>query len=335
MKRICFILKVLFLFFAVSLYSGNPKMHIPHHYFSSKEVLNWIESCNEHYPDWVKTVKYGYSYLGKKRNKKNLMALEITDKNSNANVEILITAAIHARELMTTYSAIRFVDEILAKLDDEDEEELRELFKKVKLIVIPLLNPDGYDMVMKGWNWRKNCHIYKYKTEYAAPNSYGVNINQNFPVHFRRIHKIWSLEWGGPYPFSEPETKFLAKYLKDKNIDLSIALHSYGRYISFPWWGSLRKKIPDYRRHLKVGRMIKKLLHGYRLQEGCPYLVPGNFGDWVYAKFKCLTFTIEIGDKFNPKEILSKKWYNEIKGGLMFLLKYMVKTSNNVTHAVE
>ncbi len=300
----------------------GPRMKVPAHYPSIKKINKWAERIKTEFPEYIKVKRYGSSHEAQKQNKKNLIAVEISHKEYEPQTRYLITAGIHARELMTTYTAIKFTNLIIKKIKSGDK-SLKNFLKKAGILVMPLLNPDGYKMALRGWNWRKNTHVYKKYPLKWAPNSYGVNVNQNFDVNFRRIHKPHTLEWGGPYPFSEPESRAIRDYLKGKKIYISVALHSYGRLIAFPWWGKLRRSIPDKRRHVIMGRELQKRMHRFKLQEGCPYLVPGNFGDWIYATNKCLTFTFEIGDCFNPEMKYTKIWYKEIEAGLLYLLGYM------------
>lgn len=51
--------------------------------------------------------------------------------------------------------------------------------------------------------------------------------------------------YAGYAPFSEPETKALSNYLlaHKENIKLYLALHSYGRYLIFPW--GFTNALPD------------------------------------------------------------------------------------------
>ena len=296
----------------------SPRMHTPYHFPKLQQIYNWMEKTAEQYPAFVTAVKYGYSFMGRKRNEKNLIALEISDKRYKPKRYAFFNAGIHSRELMSVYSCIKWTNRLLKKINSGSL-FWREYIKKVKLIIIPVINPDGYEMVMKGWNWRKNARIIKYRSPSFSPNSYGVDLNRNFPKFFVKSGFSFHYTWGGLSPFSEPETIALRNYLGTKNITVSLSLHSYGRYVAFPWWGR-RYRIPDYSRHIKAVRVLKKIMRKYRFRQGCPYPIRGNFGDWIYSKYKCLTFTIEIGDKFNPPKRTSSKWYNEIKKGMSYIL---------------
>ncbi len=323
MIKICFFLALVFSCSQVFSYN-LPRLWVPKHYKNTRQINEWANELAGKYPEIIKLKKYGSSVKGEKRGVKNLFALEISHKDYIQKSVFLITAGIHPRELLTIHSAVQIVNDIIQEIENGNTYWL-EYIKKVKIIVIPLLNPDGYDKVMQGWNWRKSVRKHYALPITDAPNSYGVDLNGNFDVNFQRVHPVKSLEWGGPKPFSEPETRSLRDYLLGKKITASIALHSYGRYIAFPWWGNLRQRIPDHDLHAKIGRKVMSFMKGYRLQKGCPYLVPGNFGDWIYARFRAFAYTVEIGDHFNPDKKTGTKWYNEIMPGVRFLMDYIYK----------
>lgn len=298
------------------------KLIIPEHFPKLKDIEIWMKQISLENSDFVKLVPYGKSYNNLLKDY-NLFALEIAHKDYNQKKYALLNGGIHPRELMSIYSIILWVNNLIFKIKKKDE-FWYEYIKYVKLIVIPLINPDGYEMVIKGWNWRKNTHIYRYISPHYAPNSYGVDLNRNFPKFFIPVKFSFHYTWGGPEPLSEPETKYLVKYLENKKIEVSLSLHSYGRFVSFPWWGS-DKKIPCYLIHKKVIFKLKKIMKTYSFRQGTGYRINGNFGDWIYEKNKCLTFSIEIGDNFNPDKKTSILWYKQIEEGIYFILAQAFK----------
>jgi len=331
-KRLVFLM-IPILVFSRFIPDKSPRMFIPSHFPKTKDINFWMKNLMFSYPEYIKIVQYGSSVLGAQRSEKNLIALEICDKNSSPKFSVFFNAAIHSRELMSVYSLIKWIDELMYKVKKGDL-RWQNYLKEVRLIVIPLVNPDGYDMVMKGWNWRKNCRVYKAISEWKAPHSYGVDLNRNFSKFFVSSPHYNHYTWGGYSAFSEPETTHLRDYLNKCKISLSLSLHAYGRYVSFPWWGNPKNKIPDYIRHIAIGKELKKKMPTYGLRTGCPYPISGNFGDWIYDKFRCITFSIEIGDSFNPDFNTSEKWYKEIKEGISFIL-LQATTSNKQSAVAE
>lgn len=298
----------------------SARIPVPEHFPTGAQVFSFIKQFAADHPDYVKLFPYGYSVNGNKRKEKNLIALEIRDRSKEQNINVLFNAGIHSREFITVYAVMEWLKNFSKRLKNRDAALLRYL-QKVRLIVIPLLNPDGYEMARQGWNWRKNTRIYKYRSPQFSPNSFGVDLNRNFPKFFVGVPFSFHYTWGGAKPLSEPETRYLADYLSRYNLSLVLSLHSYGRYVAYPWWGTRqRMERKHLEKHKQVIKKMRPLMKTYAFRQGCPYPVKGNFGDWVFDKFKCLTFTIEIGDSFNPNLKTTQKWYQEIEKGITYLL---------------
>ncbi len=302
----------------------SPRFKVPKHFPTLRQIYKWCDNIVKKYPGFVTLEKYGYSYRGKKRNMKNLRALIIRDKKYSQKRVVFFNGGIHAREFMSVYVPILWVNQTLEKIKN-NHAFWRQYIKNVKIIVIPVINPDGYEMARAGWNWRKNARPVKYRSPWKCPNSYGVDLNRNFSVFFYPVKFSWHYTWGGAKPFSEPETAYLRDYLIKKNISVSLSLHSYGRYLAFPWWGNKKRKIKRYTEHKRVAKKAVSMMRGYTFRQGCPYPIRGNFGDWIYKHKRCLTFTIEIGDSFNPSYKTSMRWYKEIRRGIDFILSRACK----------
>ena len=106
---------------------------------------------------------------------------------------LLIFGVIHGNEPLGAPLLERF----LAHLKENPA-----LFADRRLVVIPVLNPDG----LAG------------RSRY---NSRGVDLNRNFPAsNFRKSRR------NGPYPSSEPETKALMKMIRQFRPSRVLAVHS-------------------------------------------------------------------------------------------------------------
>lgn len=182
--------------------------------------------------------------LNKSLDKRNIYALEI----GIGKDIIIFDAGIHAREIANPLFLLKYMIDLVNSLEKNKSNLLN-----VKIIIIPLVNPDGYEAVLFGSQLIKNhkLPIYRYQSlinykKYKA-NSNGVDINRNFPSQHSGLHyKNWIDDsvsfkpnfreekfFGGYLLGSEPETKALIfifnKYFK--NIKIYISLHSAGRLI--------------------------------------------------------------------------------------------------------
>jgi murein peptide amidase A len=76
----------------------------------------------------------------------------------------------------------------------------------VDLWLVPNLNPDGYAA-----DTRQNAH--------------GVDLNRNFGAMWERIGHRGSLQWSGPRPFSEPETRIARRLILRLRPALTLWFH--------------------------------------------------------------------------------------------------------------
>jgi murein peptide amidase A len=75
-----------------------------------------------------------------------------------------------------------------------------------RLVVIEDLNPDG-------------------RRAHTRVNAHGVDLNRNFPAEWHPIGRRGDLEYAGPRPLSEPETRFARAVVRRYRPDVSIWFH--------------------------------------------------------------------------------------------------------------
>jgi hypothetical protein len=98
----------------------------------------------------------------------------------------------------------------------------------VDLWLVPNLNPDGYAS-----GKRQNAH--------------GVDLNRNFAAMWRPIGRRGSLQWSGPRPFSEPETRIARRLILRLRPALTLWFHQPQALVRA--WGP---SIPAARRYARL-----------------------------------------------------------------------------------
>lgn len=156
----------------------------------------------------------------------NLITISKDIKTANTRPALFFTGTIHAREWIGHELAIEFAKYVLENL--EIDTTLQKYLDVSTIYMVPCANPDGYEFSRTHFSfWRKN-------RRQNADGTYGVDLNRNFPIGFIKSTSTTSNVYGGPEPFSEPETKALRDFvLNHPNITIALDYHSQGN-VFFP-----------------------------------------------------------------------------------------------------
>jgi g-D-glutamyl-meso-diaminopimelate peptidase len=161
---------------------------------------------------------------------------------------IHINGSFHANEWITSALLMRFVADLSASYCNNGligGQQVDELCKQVTLWTVPMVNPDGVELVQRGaspalhpfhkhlieWNGGSNDF-----SGWKA-NIRGVDLNDQFPAYWEEECKRRGIEgpgprdFPGPYPLSEPEAHAMAHFTETIGFDAVVALHTQGREI--------------------------------------------------------------------------------------------------------
>lgn len=175
---------------------------------------------------------------------------EITLKKfGNGDKKILIIGGFHGDEPQGTI--------LINKYFDKNPECKNSVF------VISCLNPDGMAV-----NTRQNAN--------------GVDLNRSFNTRNFEISNDPQY-FGGNFPSSEPETKFLTEILNEYGFNFILTLHSPYKVVNFdgPAKG-IAQKISE--------------LTGYPISESIGYPTPGSFGTYAGIERNIPTITLELSE---------------------------------------
>jgi protein MpaA len=107
------------------------------------------------------------------------------------------------------------------------------------LFLVPRLNPDGAALGTR-------------------LNGRGVDLNRNFPASWRPIGSPSDLEYAGPQPFSEPESRLAARLVRGLRPRVTLWFHQFpgSRPFVRAWGGS----VPAGRRYAKQAGIAFRLM---------------------------------------------------------------------------
>ena len=293
-------------------------------YKTLSEIYAYLDAIIADHPDIVSARQS----IGQTIEGRDIWAVKISD---NPNVdedepEVLYTAAIHAREVITPEALFYFMDH-LTDLYDTDQ-DVQDIVNNRELWFILVCNPDGYyhnEVIAPygGGMWRKNRRD-------NGDGTFGVDLNRNFGYrwgydNYGSSPSSYSETYRGTGPFSEPETQNLRDFALQREFVLAVYLHSYSNLIIWPW-GFRALYTQDEDAFAPMGDSMSSY-NGYVAGPTATTIYSANGGsdDWYYGeqktKNKIMAFTIEIGnedDGFWPFPLRIPTLVQENLGPLMF-----------------
>ncbi len=187
--------------------------------------------------------------IGSSVDKRNMYGITI-GKGSDV---LFIDANIHAAEVSTTLVLTKFLTDLVNEYENGNKDIINAL-NRVKIVAIPCMNPDGYEVYNYGVESLKNKELWIYQNkgninfENIKSNANGVDLNRNFPtqnvgLYYKGYNLIKNTSidkttekgkyFNGYIAGSEPETRasmsFMLKYYKDTYAYIN--LHSQGRVL--------------------------------------------------------------------------------------------------------
>ena len=215
-------------------------------------------------------------------------------------VSFMYNASHHANEWITSVILTRFAEDIAREIHPVWQSWAgpsggpnRPWYERYTLHTVPMVNPDGVDIVISGNNdnWKANAR--------------GVDLNSNYPAGWElaRTHKYargysapGPRDYVGPHPLSEPESMAMSAYTKMTDCALTLSLHTQGEVI---YW-RYRDYMPPGAAELAV-RLSNA--SNYELEDVPDESSHAGYRDWFIENFNRPGYTIECGFGESPLPI--------------------------------
>mgnify|MGYP001216219173 CR=1 FL=1 len=254
-----------------------------------------IEKMLSQYP-FLKVNIIGESVLGKP-----IYELEIGRGTRN----IHLNAAFHANEWITTPVLMKLLNTFILALTNENMLNginVLSLYHKNKLSIVPMVNPDGVDLVLNGPSAEKKEEILALNNgshDFSGwkANIRGVDLNNQFPANWEIEKKRKEpkspapRDYPGEIPLSEPEAVAMARLVKTKQFSHVLAFHTQGREF---YWGYEGVEPVESERLAREYERVS----GYK---SVRYIDShAGFRDWFVHVYQKPGFTFELGAGVNP-----------------------------------
>ncbi len=226
---------------------------------------------------------------------------------------VYYNASHHANEWITTPAVLSCLEWLLEGASRGERSlgiSLRELLRQVTLYLVPMVNPDGVDLVVGAANERETAAARGIAGDYPQipfpegwkANLQGVDLNLNYPAGWDQAREIKAAQgyvspaprdYVGPEPLSEPESRSMFDTTEELDPDLTISWHTQGKEI---YWKFLDLEPEGVR---ELGEQMARV-SGYRLEE-IPYASSfAGYKDWFIQDFNRPGYTVEAGEGENP-----------------------------------
>lgn len=270
--------------------------------YTSQVLARNIEGLCRRYPFLKRKT------VGKSVNGQPIEALQFGE----GPIKVGYNASHHANEWITTTVLMKFTEQMCRAyalgltLGGSD---VRKLWKKTTFVLVPMVNPDGVDLVTGryGPSSAEYNAARALNTDLPFPDGWkanivGVDLNLNYPAGWEEARRIkygqgytrpGPRDFVGTSPLCTPETKAMAAFTEEEGFRLILAYHTQGELI---YWKYLDYEPKNSRR---IARQFGEV-SGYAVEE-TPYASGfAGYKDWFIQTWDLPGYTIECGKGVNP-----------------------------------
>lgn len=275
--------------------------------YSSELTEQTIQELVEYYP-FIERGTIGESVMGRP-----ITYLRI----GRGEKQVFYNASFHANEWITTPVLLNFAEDF-AKAYAEGLSlygvSAIWLYEHYQLYLVPLVNPDGVDLVNK----MLDNEFYRNQAATIAArypgisfpdgwkaNIDGIDLNLQFPAGWEEAKRIKEAQgfttpaprdYVGSAPLVAPESIAVYNFTREHDFRLILAYHTQGRVI---YW-----KYLDY--DPEGAAEIAQYFHyvsGYTVEETPLASGYAGYKDWFIQEYNRPGYTVEVGEGINPLPI--------------------------------
>lgn len=280
----------------------------PYQVYSYEDMLADAEELRLMYPELIKT-----SSIGKSVENRDLLLIEL----GRGDKKIFVCGTHHAREYIATTYLMYAIDRYAYAYKTGGMWEsfnVKEILDNVTFCIVPMVNPDGVNLVQNGIGattnpeWIASMKIYegaRYGYSAWKANVRGVDVNWNY-------NKDWFLErnknprgstgFNGEAAGTEPETAAVSAYVDS---------HEFAAYFSFHTQGEEFYWSDNAENPTNLPQLIAADT-GFDGFEDDGTGMGGSFFDYVYRQYHKPTVTVElcpyVGNFPYPNENFDRVW---------------------------
>ena len=232
--------------------------------------------------------------------------------------EVFYCASTHANEWITTPVLMKFLENLSKSYVNGVNiygQDPRQLFSDISLYIVPMINPDGVDLVtgLITPGSRAYAQTQKISTDFPdilfpsgwKANIEGVDLNLQFPAGWEQAKQIKYAQgfdkpaprdFVGYGPLTAPEAVSLYNFTLQHNFRLMITYHTQGRVIYYKYQDITPPN------STQIANLFARV-SGYSVEEVPAESSFAGYKDWFVYYYNLPGFTIEVGLGTNPLPI--------------------------------
>ena len=249
--------------------------------------------------------------FGKSVMNKNIYVIKL----GKGKKQVFYSASIHANEWITSLLLMKFIEDYCIAYTNNSSlygYSIRRLFNNVSIYIMPMVNPDGVDLVNNAVDKSNSLYLNANKIASEFPfitfpsgwksNIRGIDLNLQFPAGWELAKEIkYSQGFTKPAPrdfvgfgpLTEPEALAIYNFTLSHNFRLIIAFHTQGKEI---YWNFNNINPPN---GLRIARAFSES-SGYSISNVPIKSSYAGFKDWFIQDYNRPGYTIEAGIGVNP-----------------------------------
>lgn len=267
----------------------------PNRTYSYEQMISDAAKLKETYPDIIDTQTIGQSVEGR-----DILLIKL----GKGSKKIVLTGAHHAREYISATFLMETIDEYARAYKNAGkygEFDLKTLLDEATIYIVPMVNPDGVNLVQNGVESVKDPNKVKSMrmmqdgySEWKA-NINGVDLNRQYPCHWDEKASntdVPSSEmYKGTAPATEPEVQAIMKLCEENDFILAASFHTKGEVIYWADSGT-NNEIPVAER---IAQTLADVT-GYKLNPVSedPAVYAAGFENWFRQEYERPGFCVEL-----------------------------------------
>ena len=271
----------------------------------SSQFTAWvIEGLLMRYP-FLQGRRIGKSVLGKDL---TLLQIGVGDR------QVFYSASYHANEWITTPVLLKFAEDYadhFSKGASMDGVRANWLYYGFTLYLLPLVNPDGVDLVTGTLEneaaYTRAEQIASNYPEISFPDGWkanidGIDLNLQLPAGWEEAKSIKEArgftspaprDYVGEQPLTAPEARAVYQFTRRQDFELILAYHTQGEVI---YWKYLDYEPED---SYSIALYFSEV-SGYAVEETPDISGYAGYKDWFIQEYGRPGYTIEAGMGINP-----------------------------------